>query len=372
MKEGTKKQRTGLPSEAKETTMNNAESAIFKRLKLPLFAVTLFFANTGASSTLQMPENYSGREKALVQLASFPNETDETVLAFPQGLCIDNTGLIYILDQTQSSIFVYKQDGSLVRKIGRRGMGPGEFNLPQAFCCDEGRLYVSDQGNRRVQVLDSEGQYIDGFNSYRSLLTIAHLGDTILGQEIFDDSEVDKFTLLAKFSYSGAKQTTFGKPVNDSIDLEGLPLGASSARVKVFKEKIYVLFSYYPLLRVYSKNGNLLSEMKLKRKEYRSLVPGNYSLKQINSMPNYVKLRYLFLAFDVTDNGIFVCPYKDDIEVDRFDIEGNFLSSSSFKHEADEAYYVQDLKIELNGGTSLAYVLTYLPLPKVHIFRMPQ
>jgi hypothetical protein len=352
--------------------MNNIESALLIRQRLPLVAASIILASMGISSTAHLQEKYSGREKALVQLASFPSETDEAVLAFPQGLCLDKAGLIYILDQTQSSILVYQQDGSLVRKIGRRGMGPGEFNLPQAFCCDDERLYVSDQGNRRVQILDSTGQYIGGFNVFRSLLTINHLGNNILGQEIFDDTEVDKFRLLAKFSYHGAKLTDFGKPVNESIDLEGLPLGASSARVRIYKEKIFLLFSYYPLLRVYSKNGILLSEVKLKIKEYRNLIPGNYSLKQIFSTPNYVKLRYLFLAFDVTEDGIFVCPYKDDIEVDHFDFEGNFLSSTSFKHEADDVFYVQDLNIRRKEGISLAYVLTYLPLPKVHIFRMPQ
>lgn len=48
---------------------------------------------------------------------------------------------------------------------GSQGTGPGEFNEPRDIAVDiaengKGRLYVADTGNRRVQVFDSEGQFI--------------------------------------------------------------------------------------------------------------------------------------------------------------------------------------------------------------------
>ena len=44
---------------------------------------------------------------------------------------------------------------------GSQGAGPGEFNEPRDIAVDgEGRLYVADTGNRRVQVFDSGGQFI--------------------------------------------------------------------------------------------------------------------------------------------------------------------------------------------------------------------
>jgi len=44
---------------------------------------------------------------------------------------------------------------------GSQGGGPGEFNEPRDITVDgEDRLYVADTGNRRVQVFDSEGQFI--------------------------------------------------------------------------------------------------------------------------------------------------------------------------------------------------------------------
>ena len=44
---------------------------------------------------------------------------------------------------------------------GSQGSDPGEFNEPHDIAVDgEGRLYVADKGNRRVQVFDSGGQFI--------------------------------------------------------------------------------------------------------------------------------------------------------------------------------------------------------------------
>jgi len=48
---------------------------------------------------------------------------------------------------------------------GSQGIGPGEFNEPRDIAVDaKARLYVADTGNRRVQVFDSEGQFIASWN----------------------------------------------------------------------------------------------------------------------------------------------------------------------------------------------------------------
>jgi len=56
--------------------------------------------------------------------------------------------------------------GTHLMDIGRRGSGPGEFNLPRdvAIGVDE-RLYVVDGGNFRVVVFDRHGQYLQSFGS---------------------------------------------------------------------------------------------------------------------------------------------------------------------------------------------------------------
>jgi DNA-binding beta-propeller fold protein YncE len=50
--------------------------------------------------------------------------------------------------------------GQLVRHIGEPGSGPGQFNLPIAVAFSpDGDMYVSDNHNHRIQVLDMNGQF---------------------------------------------------------------------------------------------------------------------------------------------------------------------------------------------------------------------
>ncbi len=56
--------------------------------------------------------------------------------------------------------------GTHLMDIGRRGSGPGEFNLPRDLAIGkDGRLYVVDGGNFRVVVFDRDGLYLQSFGS---------------------------------------------------------------------------------------------------------------------------------------------------------------------------------------------------------------
>jgi DNA-binding beta-propeller fold protein YncE len=56
--------------------------------------------------------------------------------------------------------------GAHVQDIGKRGGGPGEFNLPRDVAIGaNGRLYVVDGGNFRVVVFDKDGRYLHSFGS---------------------------------------------------------------------------------------------------------------------------------------------------------------------------------------------------------------
>jgi DNA-binding beta-propeller fold protein YncE len=58
------------------------------------------------------------------------------------------------------------ESGRLLFEIGRRGDGPGEFNLPRDVSVGpQGQLYVVDGGNFRVQVFDAEGKYVKTFGA---------------------------------------------------------------------------------------------------------------------------------------------------------------------------------------------------------------
>lgn len=88
----------------------------------------------------------------------------------PRALAIDRKAqTIYVLNGTSRGskahrIDVFSLKGEHLRTIGKRGPGPGEFNYPSALTLSpDGRIFVADMLNFRVQVLDGEGNPIGAF-----------------------------------------------------------------------------------------------------------------------------------------------------------------------------------------------------------------
>ncbi|RMG58261.1 MAG: 6-bladed beta-propeller [Deltaproteobacteria bacterium] len=68
----------------------------------------------------------------------------------------------FFLDGKDHVIYIVGNDGKVMRKVGDEGTKPGEFKYPYRISCDEnGRVYVSDTMNARVQVLDVDGKHIE-------------------------------------------------------------------------------------------------------------------------------------------------------------------------------------------------------------------
>jgi sugar lactone lactonase YvrE len=66
-----------------------------------------------------------------------------------------------------SRILKFTKDGKLIKVIGKKGSGPGEFDQPHALAMDSrGRLFVGDRGNNRIQILDQEGGFIADWRQF--------------------------------------------------------------------------------------------------------------------------------------------------------------------------------------------------------------
>ena len=74
----------------------------------------------------------------------------------PTGIALDPArGALYVADTAAHDIKVFNAAGTLERVIGRRGEAPGEFNFPTHLAFGDGRLYVADTMNSRIQVIDA-------------------------------------------------------------------------------------------------------------------------------------------------------------------------------------------------------------------------
>ena len=83
--------------------------------------------------------------------------------AFFQGsepVGFDGAGNLYVLDTQASQVVVIDPQGGLVRTVGRKGEGPGEFNLVGGFWVwRDGGFVVRDAGHGAYQVFGPTGEF---------------------------------------------------------------------------------------------------------------------------------------------------------------------------------------------------------------------
>jgi len=74
----------------------------------------------------------------------------------------DPAGNIYISDgYINSRVAKADKNGNWLKSWGDRGEKPGEFNTPHNIAADaEGKIYVADRFNRRIQVFDGDGNFL--------------------------------------------------------------------------------------------------------------------------------------------------------------------------------------------------------------------
>jgi peptidylamidoglycolate lyase len=65
-----------------------------------------------------------------------------------------------------SRVAKFSADGHFLSDWGRKGNGPGEFDTPHSVVVDsQGRVYVADRGNARIQVFDRNGRFVASWSS---------------------------------------------------------------------------------------------------------------------------------------------------------------------------------------------------------------
>jgi DNA-binding beta-propeller fold protein YncE len=148
----------------------------------------------------------------------------------PTDVAWDGAGNIYVADgYGNSRVAKYEPSGKYIKSWGSRGTEPGQFNIVHGIALDaQGNVYVADEGNRRIQVFDSNGAFKKQFLNVgtptaicmtpapRQYLFVAHTGDP----DGMEDAAIYKVDLdgrlVGKFGRAGKLVKEFG--LVNSID----------------------------------------------------------------------------------------------------------------------------------------------------------
>ncbi len=115
-------------------------------------------------------------EGEVLMVLGTPGEAGDPPTHFdsPNDVLVAPDGSIFVADthgaqfqnepgpNSKSRISKFAPDGTFIKSFGQWGFKDGELRSPHALAMDsQGRLFVADRGNRRIQIFDQDGNHLD-------------------------------------------------------------------------------------------------------------------------------------------------------------------------------------------------------------------
>jgi len=103
-----------------------------------------------------------GREIRVSEIRLEDKRREESSFSRPVSIAHGDDA-VYVVDADDNTIRVFTKDGTSSGSFGQKGQAPGEFDSPADLDFRNGRLYIADRFNKRIQILDRHGKYLEGF-----------------------------------------------------------------------------------------------------------------------------------------------------------------------------------------------------------------
>ena len=167
----------------------------------------------------------------------------------PMGIDVSD-GKIFVTDSGNNRIQVFDFDGNFVSTFGSKGSADGKFKCPHDIKIYKNKIYVADSDNYRIQVFDFDGNFVSTFGSRDKFDSQPYKLD------VFNDKiyvvEIGK-NRIQVFNLGGDFLFKFGKKGEDVGELR------SPSDIAVSGEKIFVADTKNSRVQVFDINGNFLT-----------------------------------------------------------------------------------------------------------------
>jgi DNA-binding beta-propeller fold protein YncE len=120
----------------------------------------------------QQAFEFDGSGKLLMTLGTKDVTGDnESQTAFngTADVAVAKDGEIFLADGEgpNTRVVKFSPDGKFVSWWGGKGTEPGKFNVPHSIAIgDDGRIYVADRSNNRIQIFDTSGKFLAQWTNF--------------------------------------------------------------------------------------------------------------------------------------------------------------------------------------------------------------
>ena len=151
----------------------------------------------------------------------------------PSDTAVAPSGEIYVSDgYGNSCIHRFTATGEHINTFGSPGSGPGQFRVPHSLrVAKDGRVYVCDRENHRVQVFSPDGQFLDQWTDFKFPMGI-HIDDN---QIVYVTDQVPRLSIYTLDGELLARGRTFENGHNVYTDSRGYLYAVDTANQRVQK-----------------------------------------------------------------------------------------------------------------------------------------
>ena len=125
---------------------------------MPLWCAALLTAVPSQALLIAMPPQEQGWRIPLTETVRVDGSQPDLYFTRISDVVVAPGGGFYALDRSAQVVFQFDSSGGLIREIGRKGQGPGEFALAYRLLLDGDTLHVFDAMQNLVHVFSSTGE----------------------------------------------------------------------------------------------------------------------------------------------------------------------------------------------------------------------
>jgi hypothetical protein len=150
---------------------------------LPLFGQSVLVSAYKSGKIVLAPDPRFGRGV----------DWESVVLHFANDMTVAPDGSIFVANNRENTILKFDGDGRLIRKFGRKGQGPGDFEFPSNLSILDGRTLIVGEyaGNRRISLFDLEGGLIKLIRTNAPVFDIAALKESVIAYRSMSFGQTD-------------------------------------------------------------------------------------------------------------------------------------------------------------------------------------
>jgi|WetSurSiteA1Bulk_404760.scaffolds.fasta_scaffold18239_3 hypothetical protein len=295
--------------------------------------------------------------KLIESVPAIKTPPDINHLANPAYMLFGNDNSIFVTDVQERALLELDSSGRLKRRIGNNGQGPGDLVQPLNIGSDAHQnIYVFDGGNPKILVLNSNGDFVRSFKVFKPCFSMD-----------VDEEGIIYLALFENYSQAGliSIYDSYGKYLGQmGSRLEaGSPGSFNNIDICALKDGLYVAWKTYPLVRRYTKTGELVFEHHLSyglMKEFGDLN------RKATIKKGRIPVIGVINRIRAFSGGYYLLRTYPRLEIIKIGISGELLDI--YWDNTPYGYFASDfLVIPTNDGIRI-YILGTFPDPGIYIY----